>query len=166
MTEVSSYLSTSLCQMVALMLTSLQGRNQGEKWGGGGGGTKAKKKKMGGGGGGPELKKKKYNLNFFFFWNWGGPWPPPVPPPPQFRHCPFGKRNPLPWAMRYKISLGLASALLYLHEEWEQCVVHRDIKSSNVMLDSSFGVKLGDFGLARLMNHEVGPQTSRLAGTL
>jgi hypothetical protein len=78
----------------------------------------------------------------------------------------FGKRSPLPWAVRYKISLGLAYALLYLHEECEQCVVHRDIKSSNVMLDSSFIVKLGDFGLARLMNHEVGPQTTRLAGTL
>jgi hypothetical protein len=78
----------------------------------------------------------------------------------------FGKRSPLPWAMRYKISLGLASALLYLHEEWEKCVVHRDIKSSNIMLDSSFSVKLGDFGLARLMDHELGPQTTGLAGTL
>ncbi|XP_059460251.1 L-type lectin-domain containing receptor kinase IX.1-like [Corylus avellana] len=78
----------------------------------------------------------------------------------------FGKRSPLPWAVRYKITLGLASALLYLHEEWEQCVVHRDIKSSNVMLDSSFTVKLGDFGLARLMDHELGPQTTGLAGTL
>jgi hypothetical protein len=78
----------------------------------------------------------------------------------------FGKRSPLPWVVRYKISLGLASALLYLHEEWEQCVVHRDIKSSNVMLDSSFAVKLGDFGLARLMDHELGPQTTGLAGTL
>ncbi|XP_059439981.1 L-type lectin-domain containing receptor kinase IX.1-like [Corylus avellana] len=78
----------------------------------------------------------------------------------------FGKRNPLHWAVRYKISLGLGSALLYLHEEWEQCVVHRDIKSSNVMLDSSFGVKLGDFGLARLMDHELGPQTTGLVGTL
>jgi hypothetical protein len=78
----------------------------------------------------------------------------------------FGKRSPLPWTMRYKISLGLASALLYLHEEWEKCVVHRDIKSSNIMLDSSFSVKLGDFGLARLMDHELGPQTTGLAGTL
>lgn len=68
--------------------------------------------------------------------------------------------------MRYKITLGLASALLYLHEEWEQCVVHRDIKSSNIMLDSGFNVKLGDFGLARLMDHELGPQTTGLAGTL
>nr|GME05282.1 L-type lectin-domain containing receptor kinase IX.1-like [Ipomoea batatas] len=78
----------------------------------------------------------------------------------------FGRRNPLSWTLRYKIALGLASAIVYLHEEWEQCVVHRDIKSSNIMLDSSFNVKLGDFGLARLMDHELGPQTTVLAGTL
>ena len=47
----------------------------------------------------------------------------------------FGAKIMLTWSVRYKIALGLASALLYLHEEWEQCVVHRDIKSSNIMLD-------------------------------
>jgi serine/threonine protein kinase len=77
----------------------------------------------------------------------------------------FGKKPHLAWHVRCKITLGLASALLYLHEEWEQCVVHRDIKASNVMLDSNFNAKLGDFGLARLMDHELGPQTTGLAGT-
>ncbi|KAJ4715239.1 putative Kinase [Melia azedarach] len=74
--------------------------------------------------------------------------------------------NPLTWPARYKISVDLASSLLYLHEEWKICVVHRDIKSSNVMLDSDFNAKLGDFGLARLMDHELGPRTTGLAGTL
>ncbi|XP_044499001.1 L-type lectin-domain containing receptor kinase IX.1-like [Mangifera indica] len=78
----------------------------------------------------------------------------------------FGPKARLSWAVRYKIALGLASALLYLHEEWEQCVVHRDIKSSNVMLDSNFNAKLGDFGLARLVDHDLGSQTTVLAGTM
>jgi len=59
----------------------------------------------------------------------------------------------------------MGSALLYLHQEWEQCVVHRDIKPSNVMLDSSFNAKLGDFGLARLVNHSHAAHTTMLAGT-
>jgi serine/threonine protein kinase len=67
---------------------------------------------------------------------------------------------------RHKIILGLGSALTYLHQEWEQCVVHRDIKPSNVMLDSSFNAKLGDFGLARLVDHSRGTHTTlMLAGT-
>ncbi|KAK3018776.1 hypothetical protein RJ639_005239 [Escallonia herrerae] len=78
----------------------------------------------------------------------------------------FGGETNLLWAVRYKIALGLASSLLYLHEEWEQCVVHRDIKSSNVMLDSNYNAKLGDFGLARLVDHELGSQTTVLAGTM
>ena len=78
----------------------------------------------------------------------------------------FGVEIMLIWPVRYKIALGLASALLYLHEEWEQCVVHRDIKSSNVMLDSNFNAKLGDFGLARLVDQELGSQTTVLAGTM
>ncbi|XP_062087304.1 L-type lectin-domain containing receptor kinase IX.1-like [Humulus lupulus] len=77
----------------------------------------------------------------------------------------FGGKPILPWEIRHKIALGLASSLLYLHEEWEQCVVHRDIKSSNVMLDLNFNAKLGDFGLARLVDHEMGLNTSVVAGT-
>jgi serine/threonine protein kinase len=56
----------------------------------------------------------------------------------------------------------LGSALRYLHLDWEQCVVHGDIKPSNIMLDSSYNTKLGDFGLARLVDHGIGPQTTSI----
>ncbi|KAB2087944.1 hypothetical protein ES319_A04G139900v1 [Gossypium barbadense] len=58
----------------------------------------------------------------------------------------------LTWDTRYKITTGVASALFYL-QECDQCVLHRDIKSSNVLLDLSYNAKLGDFGLARLVDH-------------
>jgi serine/threonine protein kinase len=60
----------------------------------------------------------------------------------------------LPWELRFSIFAGVAAAVEYLHEEWVKCVLHRDIKSSNVMLDADFNPHLGDFGLARLQ--EVG----------
>ncbi|CAM0951030.1 unnamed protein product [Alopecurus aequalis] len=77
----------------------------------------------------------------------------------------YGPKKMLTWPARYKIILGMGSALMYLHQEWEQCVVHRDIKPSNVMLDSSFNAKLGDFGLARLVDHGRAGHTTNLAGT-
>ncbi|RRT68806.1 hypothetical protein B296_00037610 [Ensete ventricosum] len=77
----------------------------------------------------------------------------------------YSTKKHLEWSVRHKIVLGLASALCYLHEEWEQCVVHRDIKTNNIMLDSAFNAKLGDFGLARLMDHDSDLQTTDLAGT-
>ncbi|KAK9938006.1 hypothetical protein M0R45_014769 [Rubus argutus] len=72
----------------------------------------------------------------------------------------------LDWGKRYKIAQGLAAALLYLHQECEQCVLHRDIKSSNVMLDPDFNAKLGDFGLARLVDHGRESRTTIVAGTM
>lgn len=79
----------------------------------------------------------------------------------------FGNPNEcvLGWEQRYKIVTGVAAALAYLHEEWEQRVLHRDVKASNVMLDASFNARLGDFGLARLSEHNKSPETTAIVGT-
>jgi len=76
------------------------------------------------------------------------------------RHL-YSRDRFLTWPQRYQIVLGLGSALRYLHREWEQCIVHGDIKPSNIMLDESHGAKLGDFGLARLVDHGAGWQTTK-----
>ncbi|KAL0847966.1 hypothetical protein Bca101_021213 [Brassica carinata] len=72
----------------------------------------------------------------------------------------------LDWKQRSKIVKGVASGLFYLHEEWEQVVIHRDVKASNVLLDADFNGRLGDFGLARLYDHGSDPQTTHVVGTL
>lgn len=72
----------------------------------------------------------------------------------------------LPWNLRLKAIAGVAAALAYLHDEWQQCVLHRDIKSSNVLLDADFNARLADFGLARLIDHEKEEKTTMMAGTL
>eukprot|EP00249_Psilotum_nudum_P024818 c29299_g2_i1 orf=339-2357(+) len=76
------------------------------------------------------------------------------------------RRSSLGWVQRCRILRGIAAALVYLHEEWEQQVLHRDVKASNVLLDTELNGKLGDFGLARLYDHGQCPQTTRVVGTL
>ena len=56
-------------------------------------------------------------------------------------------------------------ALRYLHEDAEQSVLHRDIKSANVLLDTDFSTKLGDFGMAKLVDPLFRTQRTRLVGT-
>ncbi|XP_061958703.1 L-type lectin-domain containing receptor kinase SIT2-like [Populus nigra] len=78
-------------------------------------------------------------------------------------------RNDTPslnWARRYQIIRGVASALLYLHEEWEQVVLHRDVKASNVLLDADLNGRIGDFGLAKFHDHGSTPQTTKVVGTV
>lgn len=66
---------------------------------------------------------------------------------------------PLNWERRKKIVSGLAAALYYLHEQLETQIIHRDVKTSNIMLDSHYNARLGDFGLARWLEHELEYQT-------
>uniref|UniRef100_A0A5K1ELH5 non-specific serine/threonine protein kinase n=1 Tax=Nymphaea colorata TaxID=210225 RepID=A0A5K1ELH5_9MAGN len=76
------------------------------------------------------------------------------------------KAKELGWPERFKILKGIANGLLYLHEGWEQVVVHRDVKASNVLLDAEMNGRLGDFGLARFYEHGDDPQTTHVVGTI
>uniref|UniRef100_A0ACD5TGE1 Uncharacterized protein n=2 Tax=Avena sativa TaxID=4498 RepID=A0ACD5TGE1_AVESA len=72
----------------------------------------------------------------------------------------------LPWEARFGAVLGVASALTFLHDECDRRILHRDVKSSNVLLDAEFNARLGDFGLARAVSHGGVPLATQPAGTL
>ncbi|KAI4336215.1 hypothetical protein L6164_014769 [Bauhinia variegata] len=72
----------------------------------------------------------------------------------------------LNWEHRRRILTDVAEGLNYLHHGWDQVVIHRDIKSSNILLDSDMRGRLGDFGLAKLYQHGEIPNTTRVVGTL
>ncbi|KAJ0027780.1 hypothetical protein Pint_36408 [Pistacia integerrima] len=72
----------------------------------------------------------------------------------------------LNWETRVSIIHGTAQALYYLHNGCEKRVLHRDIKASNIMLDSEFKARLGDFGLARtIQDQKTHHSTNEIAGT-
>ncbi|KRH15626.1 hypothetical protein GLYMA_14G100400v4 [Glycine max] len=74
-------------------------------------------------------------------------------------------RNLVQFVGWYKVALGVALALRYLHEDAEQSVLHRDIKSANVLLDTDFSTKLGDFGMAKLVDPRLRTQRIGVVGT-
>nr|XP_015638564.1 probable LRR receptor-like serine/threonine-protein kinase At1g56130 isoform X2 [Oryza sativa Japonica Group] len=79
----------------------------------------------------------------------------------------FGDSNlNLDWVMRFEIILGIARGLIYLHEESSIRIVHRDIKASNVLLDTNLVPKISDFGLAKLYDENQTHVSTRIAGTL
>ncbi|XP_072988873.1 cysteine-rich receptor-like protein kinase 2 [Typha latifolia] len=79
----------------------------------------------------------------------------------------FGdRRGTLNWKQRFDIIVGMARGLAYLHQEFHVCIIHRDIKSSNILLDGDFQPKIADFGLARLLPDDHSHLSTKFAGTL
>ncbi|KAK9937493.1 hypothetical protein M0R45_014277 [Rubus argutus] len=78
----------------------------------------------------------------------------------------FGERRlSLDWSTRFSICLGVARGLNYLHEESRLRIVHRDVKASNILLDSDLVPKLSDFGLAKLYDVKKTHMSTKVAGT-
>ncbi|KAG8373509.1 hypothetical protein BUALT_Bualt11G0031600 [Buddleja alternifolia] len=76
------------------------------------------------------------------------------------------KRGVLSWKQRFDIIFGTARGLAYLHEQYHVCIIHRDIKPGNILLDDDFQAKIADFGLARLLPENQSHVSTKFAGTL
>ncbi|XP_024379057.1 receptor-like serine/threonine-protein kinase At1g78530 isoform X8 [Physcomitrium patens] len=74
--------------------------------------------------------------------------------------------QPLDWDTRAKIGIGAARGLAYLHHDCVPRIIHRDVKSSNILLDADLEARVSDFGLAKLMDLDKTHVTTMVAGTL
>ncbi|XP_057822660.2 protein NSP-INTERACTING KINASE 2 isoform X2 [Cryptomeria japonica] len=72
----------------------------------------------------------------------------------------------LDWGTRKRIALGAARGLLYLHEQCDPKIIHRDVKAANILLDEYFEAVVGDFGLAKLLDHRDSHVTTAVRGTV
>lgn len=71
----------------------------------------------------------------------------------------------LDWRTRFKIALGAAQGLAYLHHDCKPRIFHRDIKSNNILLDEKFEAHVGDFGLAKVIDMPQWKSMSAVAGS-
>ncbi|KAG6708750.1 hypothetical protein I3842_06G097500 [Carya illinoinensis] len=72
----------------------------------------------------------------------------------------------LDWGTRKRIALGAARGLLYLHEQCDPKIIHRDVKAANILLDDFCEAVVGDFGLAKLLDHQDSHVTTAVRGTV
>ncbi|KAF5810939.1 putative protein kinase RLK-Pelle-LRR-XI-1 family [Helianthus annuus] len=77
------------------------------------------------------------------------------------------KSGLLDWPIRYKIAVDAAEGLAYLHHDCVPAIVHRDVKSNNILLDGDFGARVADFGVAKVVNGDEkgGNSVSVIAGS-
>ncbi|KAL2519550.1 Protein NSP-INTERACTING KINASE 3 [Abeliophyllum distichum] len=75
-------------------------------------------------------------------------------------------RPVLDWSRRRRIALGTARGLVYLHEQCDPKIIHRDVKAANILLDEDFEAVVGDFGLAKLLDHRDTHVTTAVRGTV
>ncbi|XP_021718255.1 proline-rich receptor-like protein kinase PERK9 [Chenopodium quinoa] len=80
-------------------------------------------------------------------------------------HCKGEERPVLDWATRIKISMGAARGITYLHEDCHPRIIHRDIKSTNILLDNNYESRVADFGLAKLAMDAETHVSTRVMGT-
>uniref|UniRef100_M1AML1 non-specific serine/threonine protein kinase n=1 Tax=Solanum tuberosum TaxID=4113 RepID=M1AML1_SOLTU len=72
----------------------------------------------------------------------------------------------LDWGTRKRIAIGAARGLLYLHEQCDPKIIHRDVKAANILLDDFCEAVVGDFGLAKLLDHQDSHVTTAVRGTV